>query len=210
MRSGRLDMDLWVSSTKTVHYSIHNEKIGFTWTPKPIQPEQSFPAMKAALEAGATFWNAGDFYGPPEYNSLQLLAAYFTKYPEDADKVVLSLKSGLNSKFEVDGSPEFVRDRVNNCNKILGGKKKVDIFEYARVPTNVDYFSVTLKELEKCVAEGLIGGIGLSEVSADTIKKAILTTKIAAVEVELSLWSTDILTNGVLEACGEANIPVIA
>lgn len=184
--------------------------IGFNTPPNIIQPEQAFPAMKAALEAGATFWNGGDFYGTPEYNSLHLLAAYFTKYPEDADKVVLSIKSGFKTGgFESDGSPEYVRDRVNNCNRILAGTKKVDIFQYARVPTNVDFFTVTLKELEKCVDEGLIGGIGLSEVSAATIKKAAAITQIDAVEVELSLWATDILTNGVVEACGEANIPVI-
>lgn len=172
--------------------------------------EEALVTMKAALEAGATFWNGGDFYGTPEYNSLHLLDAYFTKYPEDADKITLSIKSGIDASFKPDGTPEFVRDRVNNCNKFLGGKKKIDIFEYARVPTNVDFFSVTLKELEKCVAEGLIGSIGLSEVSADTVKKSVAVTKISAVEVELSLWSTDILTNGVAEACGEANIPIVA
>lgn len=167
--------------------------------------------MKAALEAGATFWNGGDFYGTPEYNSLHLLAAYFTKYPEDADKIVLSIKSCYSpAKFEADGRPEYLREQISKCNKVLAGKKKIDIFEYARVPTNVDFFSVTLKELEKCVAEGLIGGIGLSEVSAATVKKATATTKIDAAEVELSLWSTDIFTNGVMDACSEANIPVIA
>jgi pyridoxine 4-dehydrogenase len=158
---------------------------------KLIEHEQAFQAMKAALEAGATFWNGGDFYGTPDYNSLHLVAAYFTKYPEDADKVVLSIKSGFKTGFEIDGSPEYVRNRVNNANKILAGTKKIDIFEYARVPTNV-------------------GGIGISEVTAATIKKSAAVTKIDAVEVELSLWSTDILTNGVVEACSEANIPVIA
>ncbi|KFY34473.1 hypothetical protein V494_06741 [Pseudogymnoascus sp. VKM F-4513 (FW-928)] len=184
--------------------------MGFTWRPTPTQPEDAFPAMKAALEAGAIFWNGGDFYGTPEYNSLHLLAAYFTKYPEDADKVILSIKSGYKENFQIDGSSEYVRDRVNNANKFLGGKKKIDIFEYARMPTNVDFFDVTLEELEKCVAEGLIGGIGLSEVSAATIKKCVALTKIDTVELELSLWSTDILTNGIAEACSEANVPIIA
>ncbi|KFZ00834.1 hypothetical protein V501_10430 [Pseudogymnoascus sp. VKM F-4519 (FW-2642)] len=184
--------------------------MGFTMPQKLIEHEQAFQAMKAALEAGATSWNGGDFYGTPDYNSLHLVAAYFTKYPEDADKVVLSIKSGFKTGFEIDGSPEYVRNRVNNANKILAGTKKIDIFEYARVPTNVDFFSVTLKELQKCVEEGLIGGIGISEVTAATIKKSAAVAKIDAVEVELSLWSTDILTNGVVEACSEANIPVIA
>ncbi|OBT91027.1 hypothetical protein VE02_00145 [Pseudogymnoascus sp. 03VT05] len=184
--------------------------MGFTWSPKPTQPEEAFPAMKAALEAGAIFWNGGDFYGTPDYNSLHLLAAYFTKYPEDADKVVLSIKSGYKANFGIDGTVENIRDRVNNCNKILAGTKKIDIFEYARIPTNVDFFTVTLKELQKCVEEGLIGGIGLSEVAVATIKKSAAIAKIDAVEVELSLWSTDILANGVVEACSEANIPIVA
>jgi pyridoxine 4-dehydrogenase len=52
--------------------------------------------MKASLEAGCNFWNGGEFYGPPERNSLQLLNKYFTKYPEDAEKVVLSIKGVID------------------------------------------------------------------------------------------------------------------
>ncbi len=51
--------------------------------------------MKASLAAGCNFWNAGEFYGTESYNSLHLLNKYFTKYPEDADKVVLSIKGVL-------------------------------------------------------------------------------------------------------------------
>lgn len=57
---------------------------------------------------------------------------------------------------------------------------------------------------------GKIGGIGLSEVSAATIEKAAKVTKLAAVEVELSLWSTDILSNGVARAAAAYNIPIVA
>lgn len=184
--------------------------MGFTWRNPPIEPEVAYDAMKAALNAGCTNWNGGDFYGTADYNSLHLLAGYFTKYPEDASRVVLSIKSGLRPDFSLDGSVEYVRDRVNNAVKILDGKKKIDIWEYARVPTNVDYFEVTLPELQKCVDEGLIGSIGLSEVSAETIRKAVKVVKISAVEVELSPWSTDILTNGIAEACGDNGIPIIA
>lgn len=70
---------------------------------------------------------------------------------------------------------------------------------------------VTLKVLEEeYVKTGKIGGISLSEVSAATVDKAAKLTKIEAVEVELSLWSTDILSNGVAQACARNNIPVVA
>jgi pyridoxine 4-dehydrogenase len=60
------------------------------------------------------------------------LEKYFTKYPEDADKVVISIKGGLNANMAPDGSPEGVRRSVDNCLKLLNGKKKLDIFECAR------------------------------------------------------------------------------
>jgi pyridoxine 4-dehydrogenase len=103
--------------------------------------------MRASLEAGANFWNAGEFYGTPEFNSLTLLEEYFTKYPEDADKVVLSIKGGLVN-MKPDGSPEGIRTSVDNCLKLLKGRKKIDIFECARVDHNTP-IETTLKVLEE-------------------------------------------------------------
>mgnify|MGYP001587207714 CR=1 FL=1 len=69
----------------------------------------------------------------------------------------------------------------------------------------------TLKVLdEEYVKTGKIGGIGLSEVSADTIERAVKVCKIVAVEVEVSLWATDIFSNGVAQACARHNLPVVA
>jgi pyridoxine 4-dehydrogenase len=166
--------------------------------------------MKASLDAGCNFWNGGEFYGTPERNSLQLLNKYFTKYPEDAEKVVLSIKGVLNvERLRPDGSPEGVKRSVERCLKLLDGKKKIDIFEAARVDPNVP-IETTLKALEEYVKAGKIGGICLSEVSANTIQRAVKVTKIVGCEVELSLWATDILKNGVAAACAEHGIPVIA
>jgi len=164
--------------------------------------------MKASLAAGCNFWNAGEFYGTPEYNSLHLLEAYFTKYPEDASKVVLSIKGGLKN-MHPDGSPENIKNSIGNCLKLLKGKKSIDVFEMARVDKNTP-IEVTMKALEEHVKAGDIGGIALSEVSAATIRKAASITDIVAVEVELSLWSTDVLSNGVAAACADHNIPLVA
>lgn len=66
--------------------------VGLTWRPDPLSEEHAFKAMKTALAQGCNLWNGGEFYGPPEHNSLTLLNTYFTKYPEDADKIVLTIK----------------------------------------------------------------------------------------------------------------------
>lgn len=148
-------------------------------------------------------------YGTNEFNSLHLLEEYFTKYPEDAEKVVLSIKGGLVNMVP-DGTPEGVRRSMDNCLKLLNGKKSLDIFEYARVDPKVP-IETTLKTLEEeYVKTGKLGGIGLSEVSAATIERAAKVTKIAAVEVELSLWATDIFQNGIAETCAKHGIPIVA
>jgi len=182
--------------------------MGLTWRANPQPIEESFKAMKASIEVGNIFWNAGEFYGTPEYNSLHLLNKYFSKYPEDASKVVLSVKGALKH-MHPDGSPENIKRSVENCLKLLDGKKSIDIFEPARVDKNTP-IETTLRALEEYVKAGKIGGIALSEVSAATIKRAVKVTKIVAVEVELSLWSLDILNNGVAAACAEHNILVVA
>ena len=57
-----------------------------------IPVEQAFAVMKNALNSGCNLWNGGEFYGPPDNNSLVLLNKYFEKYPEDFEKIILSIK----------------------------------------------------------------------------------------------------------------------
>lgn len=65
-----------------------NNSLGLTQPQDPVSDEIAFPVLKAALACGANVWNGADFYGTEEANSLHLLNRYFTKYPEDAEKVV--------------------------------------------------------------------------------------------------------------------------
>ncbi|OLN81086.1 Pyridoxal reductase [Colletotrichum chlorophyti] len=185
--------------------------MGLTWRPQPCSEEQAFEAMRAALNNGNNFWNGGEIYGTPEYNSMVLLERYFAKYPEDAEKVVLSIKGASDLKtLHPDGSPDGVRRSLDNVLAKLNGRKKVDIFECARRDPNVP-LDVTFGVIQKeYIDTGKVGGISLSEVSAATIHEAVKHARIVAVEVELSLFSTDVLTNGVAAACAQYNIPLIA
>ncbi|KAK5628253.1 hypothetical protein RRF57_003968 [Xylaria bambusicola] len=144
--------------------------------------------MREALQQGAVFWNGGEFYGTPEYNSLVLLDRYFEKYPDDADKVILSIKGGLNTEtHRPDGSPEGTRRSIDNCLRQLNGRKKLDMFEFARRDQKADMketFTVIQKEY---IDKGKVGGVSLSEVRAETIHEAVKHAKIVACEVELSL-----------------------
>ena len=164
--------------------------------------------MKAALASGSNFWNGGEFYGPKDANSLHLLHDYFTRYPEDADKVVLSIK-GAAEHFTPTGDKAGVTRSIEECLKVLDGTKKIDIFQCARVDPKVP-IEETIGYLAEFVKAGKIGGIGLSEAGASTIRRAASIHPIAAVEVEFSLFSTDIQTNDVASTCAELDIPIVA
>jgi pyridoxine 4-dehydrogenase len=167
--------------------------------------------MKAAVENGQTLWNGGEFYGTPEYNSMTIIKAYFEKYPEDADKVVLLMKGGVNTKIlKPDGSPEGIRRSLDNILAQLGGVKKIDGFCCAR--RDPEYpLSVTFGVIQKeYIDTGKVGAIYLSECGVHTIQEATKVADIAAAEVELSMFTPDILRNGIAAALKERNIPIIA
>ncbi|KAK4190559.1 NADP-dependent oxidoreductase domain-containing protein [Podospora australis] len=183
--------------------------MGLTWRPNELSEEQSFATIKAALEAGCNYMNGGEFYGPPENNSLTLLSKYYEKYPEDQDKIILNIKGCVNPDFTPDDSPEGVKKSVGNCLRMIGGSGRITQFEPARKDPKVD-IEVTVAALEEQVKQGNIGGVSLSEVSAATIRRAAKVAKIQSVEIELSLWNTEPLENGVAEACAELGIPILA
>ncbi|KAK7426399.1 hypothetical protein QQZ08_007154 [Neonectria magnoliae] len=185
--------------------------MGLTWRPVPPPLDQALEAMRTALENGCNVWNAGEFYGTPEYNSMTLLKHYFTKYPEDADKVSLFIKGGIDIKtFARDGSPEGIRRSLDNIIAQLGGTKKVDGFACSRRDPNVP-LEITLGIIQKeYIDTGKIGGVYISECSAETVHEASKHAKILAAEIEVSLFSTDFLKNGVAAACAQHGIPVLA
>ncbi|TVY36381.1 Pyridoxal reductase [Lachnellula subtilissima] len=174
-----------------------------------VPDDVAFPVFKAALSYGANIWSGADYYGTPEANTLHLLNRYFTSYPADAEKVILTIKGGVISASTTDGSPDGMRRSVDKCNRILDGKKKIDFFGPARVDPNTPIES-TVGALAELVEEGKIGGILLSESSAATIKRADKIHHISLVEAELSLWATDVLHNGVAETCKQLDIVVLA
>ncbi|KAI2635166.1 aldo/keto reductase [Xylaria nigripes] len=185
--------------------------MGLTWRANPCSQEQAFEAMHEAVKQGQTLWNGADFYGPREYNSPVLLDRYFAKYPEDADKVVLCIKGGWDlATLTADGSPEGTRRAIDIILKQLNGRKKLDMFEFARRDQNAD-MKLTFETIQKeYIDTGKVGGISLSEVRAETINAAAKVAKISACEVELSLLSAEVLYNGVAAACAEHNIPLVA
>lgn len=188
-------------------------KIGFgtmslTVTSPPVPQEEAFEVLRTAIDNGVDLFDSGEFYGvdPPELN-LIYLKEFFEKYPELRSKVKISVKGAFD---HVAGKPEGDRKGINkSINNILKYIDYIDIFECARIDPKVPV-EESIGYIKEFIELGKVGGISLSEVGAESIKRAAAVYPISFVEVEFSLWTTDILTNGVYEACQKLHIPILA
>ncbi|KAI9456301.1 aldo/keto reductase [Russula earlei] len=186
-----------------------------TWKPTPVPDEEAFAAIKAGIDAlppGAKmFLNSGEFYGQGLTTAnLELVARFFEKHPEYAERTFLSVKGGLRpGQIVTDGSRENLRRSVDDILKALRGTKKLDLFQPARRDQNfeIEHYAEVLNELVK---EGKFDYIGLSEVGAETIRRAHKIAPVAAVEIEVSLQAYERQTKDVIATCKELGITLIA
>ncbi|KAH0600015.1 hypothetical protein MHUMG1_02806 [Metarhizium humberi] len=186
--------------------------MGLTAIETPNSDEANFTAIKAAIESGCTFLNGAEFYGTdPEENSLTLLRRYFAKHPEDAERVAINIKGGRDFKtLGFDGSPEGVARSIEHSLEQLGPVGRISQWGMARRDLSHDYEDETLASIDGYVKSGMIDGISTSEINATTLRSAARKFRISALEIEVSLFHTDALTNGLCAACAELDIPVIA
>lgn len=184
----------------------------FTWTPELVPQQQAFDAILKAIEMGCQFFNSGEFYGNLPDNAtdnLKLLKAFWEKYPETRDKMVLSVKGGVNmTNISPDSSKENIERSINNILSFIPNGY-LDIFECARVDPNVEIEDV-ISYITPFIEAGKVGGIALSECGAETINRAAKVHKISGVEVEYSISCRHIVEIGVAKACADNGIAVIA
>lgn len=193
--------------------------MSLTWRPDPIPNEIAFASMKRVIDLALerntkAFFNVGEFYGPDQIN-LILVKNFFEKYPELRKNVIISCKGGMDSvTITPRGKYEDVLANVESSVKAIGGY--IDVFEVARIDESLlkegdVYPQESFKALAKKVDEGKIGAISLSEVNAKQIKAIAADWKkyLSCVEVELSLFSPNILRDGVAKACSELGLIVI-
>ncbi|OCF43190.1 pyridoxal reductase [Kwoniella heveanensis CBS 569] len=179
-----------------------------TWNPKPPAEEVSFAAMKAAADAGATCWSTATFYGP-DFANIHLIANFFKKYPEYKDKIVLVIKGGADyTTIAPKGDDiDFVRKELKHVQSILGDKT-IDVFSYARLPDAP--LEEAFKILVTLQKEGLFKDIGASEMSVESLDKALKITPIAIIEIEVSLFSFEPAIRSVVDWSRNHKVPIFA
>lgn len=193
--------------------------MSLTWRPEPIPKNVAFSSMKRVIDIALerrtkAFFNVGEFYGPDKIN-LILVREFFEKYPDLRKHVIISCKGGIDEKtLSPRGEYADVVESIEISLKYIGGY--IDIFEVARLDTSIlkegeVYPYESFKALADKIEEGRIGAISLSEVNEPQIRSIYNDWKkyLACVEVELSLFSSNILHDGVAKACSDLGLVII-
>jgi len=174
----------------------------------PTNDEESIATMHAALDAGLNFFDTADVYGP---HTNEVLVGNTIR--SRRDEVVLATKFGIvrdpndPTKRGINGHPDYVRAACEASLRRLG-LDVIDLYYQHRVDRNTP-IEETVGEMSRLVEEGKVRFLGLSEASADTIRRANAVHPISAVQSEYSLWSRDIEAE-VIPTCQELGITLVA
>ncbi|KAI0063915.1 Aldo/keto reductase [Artomyces pyxidatus] len=170
-----------------------------------LPDEERFKILDAVYESGCTNWDTADLYKDSE----DLIGAWF-KRTGKRDEIFLATKFGLGSPTgrAVDGRPEYVREAFEKSLRRLG-VEKVDLY-YLHRPDSTVSIEHTVAAMAELVKEGRVTYLGLSEVSAATLRRAHAVHPISAIQVEYSPFTLDIETNAVLQTARELGVAIVA
>lgn len=174
----------------------------------PADRAESIATIHAALDAGITLLDTGDFYGMG-HNELLIREALEGR---DRDRALISVKFGAlrdpaGGWAGYDSRPAAVRNFLAYSLKRLG-VDHIDIYRPARLDPAVP-IEDTVGAIADLIKEGYVRHIGLSEVGADTIRRAAAVHPIADLQIEYSLISRGI-EDAILPACRELGIGITA
>jgi aryl-alcohol dehydrogenase-like predicted oxidoreductase len=170
----------------------------------PADQDEAVATLERALDLGVTFLDTADVYGLTENERL-----VGSTIADRRDEVVLATKFGnvfRDGQRGVDGSPEYVPQACDASLERLG-VDHIDLY-YLHRPDLTVPIEDTVGAMADLVAAGKVRHLGLSEASADTVRRAAAVHPIAALQSEWSLFTRD-LEDDVVPACRELGIGLV-
>ncbi len=169
---------------------------------------EAIRTIHRALDLGVTLIDTAEIYGP--FTNEELVGRAIKDRRDDA---VIATKFGNyrhgegGGPWQRDSTPDNIRLAIEGSLKRLG-IETIDLYYQHRVDPEVPIEDVvgTLAELRD---EGKLAHIGLSEASAETVRRAAAVTPIAALQTEYSLWTRDV-EEEILPTCRELGIGFVA
>jgi aryl-alcohol dehydrogenase-like predicted oxidoreductase len=165
--------------------------------------QESIATIHRAIELGVNFLDTADMYGSGKNEELVGRAI-----ADRRDKVVIATKFGIvrsdnPQERTISGKPDYVRKA---CEASLRRLKveTIDLYYQHRVDPSTP-IEDTVGAMADLVKQGKVRYLGLSEASAQTLKRAHAVHSITALQTEYSLWSRD-PEDGILETCRELGV----
>lgn len=167
----------------------------------------SLALLEKAIELGVNFWDTADMYGTGHN---EMLISQVLRHHRDA--IVIATKFGNMRRIDgahlgINGTPEYVKAACDMSLKRLG-VDHIDLYYQHRVDPKVP-IEDTVGAMAELVKAGKVRFLGLSEASAQTIRKAHAVHPIAALQTEYSLWTRD-PEGEILDTCRALNIAFVA
>lgn len=168
---------------------------------------QSLAVLDRAYELGVRMFDTADMYGNGHNEAL--LAQFLKQGRADA---FVATKFGIRKQpgeyaRTIDNSPDYIRQACDASLKRLG-VERIDLYYVHRAEAGRD-IEDTMGVLADLVAAGKIARIGLSEVSAETLRRAHAVHPVAAVQSEYSLTTRDMEAD-ILPTCRELGVAFVA
>lgn len=169
-----------------------------------IGRQEGIAIIRAAFDRGITFFDTAEAYGP--FTNEELVGEAVAPF---RDQVVIATKFGFGinpdgTRYGLDSRPEHIR-QVVEAMLVRLRVTTIDLLYQHRVDPNVPIEDVA-GTVAALVAEGKVKHFGLSEASAQTIRRAHAVQPVAAVQSEYSIWTRDVEQNGVLATCTELGL----
>jgi len=168
----------------------------------PINDKESQATIKTALDMGLDFFDTADVYGNGHNETLVGGALKNIRH-----EVILATKFGfLPNEASLNGRPEYVK-KACDASLLRLGTDYIDLYYLHRIDPEVP-LTETVGAMADLVSEGKVRYLGLSEVSAASLRKASAVHPITALQSEYSIWVREIETE-IMAVCRELNVAMI-
>ncbi|MBE2237824.1 MAG: aldo/keto reductase, partial [Caldilineaceae bacterium] len=175
----------------------------------PTDKQEMIDFLHASVDRGITFFDTAEVYGP--FTNEELVGEALEPFK---GKVVIATKFGFkhgdngpHPTVGLDSRPEQIK-RVAEASLKRLRVEIIDLFYQHRPDPNVPMEDVA-GAVQELIEQGKVRHFGLSEASADQIRRAHAVQPVTALQSEYSIWWTAIEENGVLAACEELGVGLV-
>jgi aryl-alcohol dehydrogenase-like predicted oxidoreductase/histidinol phosphatase-like enzyme/predicted kinase len=167
--------------------------------------DRSVDVLHAAFDAGVTLLDTADAYCLDDHDighNERLIARALSTWPGERSRITIATKGGMTrpeGRWEPDGRAKHLRAACERSCRALG-VDRIALYQL-HAPDPRTPLQTSIRALAALKRDGLVAGIGLSNVTVGQIEEARRITEIVSVQVELSVWSDAAILSGVAAYC---------